>query len=226
VCGVFAGILTGGEHRLPHAMAAEVTLRAPTPLERKLSAYRTPTGLSVQDGDTLIAQARCVALSIDVPPAPSYAEAERVRAHSPCFLPEARFPGHTGLHPFCFCCGVENEAGMQVHAAALPGNALVAAAWPTRAEWAGEGGCLPPELVWTALDCPGQFAFYAAGIRTGMLGRLCARIESPVGAGERCVVTGWRIGIEGSRHFAGTAVFGEDGRLCAYAKAVWVGRKN
>jgi hypothetical protein len=85
---------------------------------------------------------------------------------------------------------------------------------------------VPATFIWTALDCPGQFAYHAAGIRTGMLGRLCARIEHPVSAGERCVVTGWRIGVEGRRHYAGTALFDESGRLCAYAKAVWIGRRE
>lgn len=37
-------------------------------------------------------------------------------------------------------------------------------------------------------------------------------------------VTGWRIGVEGKKHFAGTAIFDKDDSLIAAARAVWIGR--
>lgn len=228
VCGVFAALLTGDRHALPDHLAAEVTLRAPTPLERALAVRREAERLLIFDGDTLIAEARLAPLLLEVPPAPSYTAALAVQAASPSLIPNAshRIPDSIGFHPTCFCCGVQNPEGLQVMAAPLPGNRLVAAAWPTQDAWADESGHLPAAFVWGALDCPGQFAFYATGIRTGMLGRLAARIEHPIRAGSRCVVTGWCIGVDGAKHYAGTAVFDEDGRLCAYAKATWVGRRN
>ena len=57
-----------------------------------------------------------------------------------------------------------------------------------------------------------------------MLGRLTAEVLRPARAGERYVVTGWRIGVERKKHFAGTAIFDGAGDLVARAKAVWIGR--
>ena len=37
-------------------------------------------------------------------------------------------------------------------------------------------------------------------------------------------MTGWRIGVERRKHFAGTAVFDLDGQLVARARAIWIGR--
>ena len=228
VCGAFAEFLTGNDHALPDRRAAEVTLRSPVPLDTALRVEREAQTLTVHHGETLIAEARVVPLELEVPPMPSYAAAEEARSRSPSFARNASrwFPDRIGFHPVCFCCGVENEDGLHVYAGPLGGGTLVAAAWPTEKRWADSSGNVPARFLWTALDCPGQYAFYAGGIRTGMLGRLAARIEHPVKAGERCVVTGWRLHVEGRRHFAGTAVFDASGRLCAYAKAIWVGRRD
>ena len=133
-------------------------------------------------------------------------------------------PGGTGFHPVCYCCGVDNPDGMQVYAAPVRDGEQVAAAWATEASWGDANGHLPVESIWTALDCPGQFAWLAGGVRTGMLGRLTGEVLRPARAGVRYVVTGWRIEVERRKHFAGTAVFDADGALVARAKAVWIGR--
>ncbi len=228
VCGAFAGLLTHGVHALPGQRAAEITLRSPIPLDLPLEVRRGDESISIHHADTLIAEGRLVDLVLPVPPMPSFDAAHAVRDRSPAYARNASraLPDRIGFHPLCFCCGAEHEDGLHVTAAPLPGNELVAAAWQTEPRWADDTGHIPPCFLWTALDCPGQFAFHAGGIRTGMLGRLAARIEHPIRAGERCVVTGWRLHVEGRRHFAGTAVFDESGRLCAYAKAIWVGRRD
>lgn len=229
VCGAFGELLTHGDHALPDHRAAQVTLRSPIPLDTAMAVRRSGETLSIHHGDTLIAEASLVELRLDVPPAPSFDEAWAVRDRSPAYARNAsrHFPDKVGFHPLCFCCGAEHEDdGLHVTAAPLRDNAIVAAAWQTHPHWAEASGNLPARFLWTALDCPGQFAFYAGGIRTGMLGQLAARIEHPIRAGERCVVTGWRIGVEGKRHYAGTAVFDASGRLCAYARAIWVGRRD
>ena len=100
----------------------------------------------------------------------------------------------------------------------------VAAAWTCHPSLANEDGLVAPELICAALDCPGQFAWLAQGTRTGLLGRLTARVERPVLAGTPCVVIGWTMGNEGRKFYAGTALFDQDRQLCAYAKAVWIGR--
>ena len=40
--------------------------------------------------------------------------------------------------------------------------------------------------------------------------------------GEPCRVIGWKLGDEGRKHYAGTAIFDEDGDLCAWARATWI----
>ena len=223
VCGAVGALLNRVNDGAP-----QVTLRSPVPLDSPLEVRRDNDLLTIHHGATLIAEACSVALALEIPAAPSYAEALAVRQESPALIRNIsrRFPDRIGVHPVCFCCGAEHDDGLEVQAAPMPGNAIVAAAWPTKRSWADADGKLPATFVWTALDCPGQFAYQAAGVRTGMLGRLCAWIEHPVSAGEHCVVTGWRIGVEGRRHYAGTALFDESGRLCAYAKAVWIGRRE
>jgi len=227
VCGRFAELLARGDHAMDGCRAAEVTLRSPVPLDTCMDVQRQNGALTVHHDATLIAEVQCVDLVLDVPDAPSYAAALAVRDKSMALLKNAsrRFPESIGVHPVCFCCGAQHGDGLEVYAAPVAGNDIVAAAWATKNDWADAQGNVPACFIWTALDCPGQFAFHAAGIRTGMLGRLCARVDRPVRAGERCVVAGWRIGVDRRKHYAGTAVFNTDGQLCAYAKAVWVGRR-
>jgi len=74
------------------------------------------------------------------------------------------------------------------------------------------------------LDCPGQYAYLAEGIRTGLLGRMTAKVLKPVSAGDQIVITGWGIEMEGKKHFAGTALFNQKGECFAYSKQVWIGR--
>jgi hypothetical protein len=47
-------------------------------------------------------------------------------------------------------------------------------------------------------------------------------VDRRVRAGEPCTVIGWKIGSEGRRHVAGTALFDAAGELCARARATWV----
>jgi hypothetical protein len=234
VAGVFASALTCGEHCLPNGRAVEVTLRAPTPLDRSLQLQRAGTGtesLTVFHETTLVAEAAIKTLLMDVPAPPAWEETLRAREHS-YSLPMGFHPMFNevrrGAHPICFCCGAElsDTEGLQVYAAPLNENRLVAAAWIPNPAFADSTGFLRPEMIWTALDCPGQMAWLAEGTRTGMLGRLTARIEKSVRAGERCIVTAWTMGSEGRKYFAGTALFNEAGELCAYAKAVWIGRAS
>lgn len=231
VTGLVAGLLTGGRFDLPQQQAAEVTLRAPVPLDRPLAIVQGEGQLRVTDGEQLIAEASIVRLSLDVPEPASFDEALAARDGSASLRRGKHpfFPGERiGFHPVCFCCGAELAAdvGLHVYAAAIPERSQVAAAWIAPARFARADGTLPPEIVCTALDCPGQFAWLAEGVRTGLLGRLTPRIERPIRAGERCVVIGWTMGQERKKFFAGTALFNEQRELCAYASSVWIGRNN
>jgi len=205
--------------------AVEVTLRAPIPLDEPLRVERGATVVLTQ-GETLIAEARPAPLELEVPDPPGFDEALEARERSPSFAEGMNplVPDGTGFHPVCYCCGVDNPESRRVYAAPVRGGAQVAAAWATEPSWGDAEGHLPLESLWTALDCPGQFAWLAAGIRTGMLGRLTGEVLRTARAGERYVVTGWRIDVERKKHFAGTAIFDAAGELVARAKAVWIGR--
>jgi hypothetical protein len=229
VCGVLGGLLTGGRFDLADSRAAEVTLRSRVPLDEALAVRRSGDTLVAHHGETLIAEAALTTLQMEVPEAASYAEALSVRAQSPA-LETRMHPSlkrqRKGFHPICVCCGAELAAdqGLHVYAASVPGRKQVAAAWNCHPAFAGADGYLPPEIICAALDCPGQFAWLAENTRTGLLGRLTVRIERSVRAEEPCVVIGWTIGQEGRKYYAGTALFDSQDRLCAYAKAVWIGR--
>jgi len=222
--GYVAGVIAG---LLDEPGPVEVTLRAPIPLDTALRVERG-TRIVVAHGENLVVEARPVPLEFDVPEPPGWDEAWAARESSPSFAAGMNdlVPNGTGFHPVCYCCGVDNPHGIQVYAAPVRDGAQVAAAWATKASWGDADGNLPPDSLWTALDCPGQFAWLAGGIQTGMLGRLTGEVLRPARAGERYVVTGWRIGVERKKHFAGTAVFDAAGDLVARAKAVWIGRMD
>ncbi len=227
-CGLFGGLLTQGRYDLPEQRAVEVTLRAPVPLDQPLAVELAGETLRAHHGETLIAEAVLGTLELEVPEPASFEQALSVRAHSASLHVGPHIFGGTrkGFHPICVCCGAElaPSEGLHVYAAPIPERRQVAAAWVCDTAFAGPDGTLPPEIVCAALDCPGQFAWLAEGTRTGLLGRLTARVERPVRAGERCVVIGWTMGHEGRKFYAGTALFDQQGALCAYAKAVWIGR--
>jgi hypothetical protein len=55
-----------------------------------------------------------------------------------------------------------------------------------------------------------------------LLGEMQAHVDRKVRVGESCTVIGWRIGSEGRKHQAGTAIFDGEGELCARARATWI----
>lgn len=211
--------------------AVEVTLRAPIPLDTPLEVQCSgESQLRLTLGEQLIAEAAPARLAPDVPAPPSFTAARDAREHSPALRAGLNhlIPGGIGFHPVCVCCGadVPEGEGLRVFAAPVPGFDGVAAAWRPHPAFADVHGLLPARMVWTALDCPGQFAYFAAGIRTGLLGRMTARVLRPVAVDADYVVIGWRQEVERKKHFAGTALFDADGALCAYARQTWIGRMD
>lgn len=205
VCGLVAGIIGG---------AAEVTLRRPPPIGRPL-VVRHDGGVAFLDGEAVVAEG----VSADV----------EVEAPEPIGLRDAvdaarRYPGFV-LHPFptCFVCGPErNEGdGLRIFPGPVTGREIVAAPWTPDHTLAGADGRVQPEFVWAALDCPGAFANGFPQIPM-VLGRITGRLVAAVEPGEECVVVGWSAGVEGRKHFAGTALFGADGELRAIARATWI----
>jgi hypothetical protein len=222
VAGRLARLLGAGE-------SVEVTLRSPIPMDRELDIeYRGPDSVVVTDGETLVAEATKSPLELDVPAPPSWEETLAAKQDSFSFV-NWHNPMQTdvrGVHPICFCCGADHESGLDVFAAPVQEGAQVAAIWKTKKEWAEDGNQLPDEFLWAALDCPGQFAYMAGGVFTGMLGRLTGKVHQSAQAGDEYLVTGWRINVEGKKHAAGTAIFTRNGELIASARALWIGQRE
>jgi hypothetical protein len=196
-CGRVASIVGG---------PAEVTLRAPPPLDTPLTIDRADHHVVVRSGATVVAEAAPADVEVE-PPAVSWAEAQEAGARTTAF-DEHEFPE-------CLVCGPKREAGDGLRI--FPGGVrpgVVAAPWVAHEA--------SPEIVWAAIDCPGA---YAAGYpRRGsvLLGRMAARVDRLPEEGEPCVAVGWSLGEEGRKLFAGTALLGADGRPCAVARQVWV----
>jgi hypothetical protein len=208
VAGVVAGFLDG---------VAQVSLRRPVPLETPLELVREDDGsVGVVDGETLVAEGRRVSgveAEVPAPVSPSEARAAAERYRGP---PD-------GLFSRCFVCGPAREDAFGVFAGTVEGREVVASPW-TPPEWAADAnGEVLPEFVWAVLDCPTYFALYMDGeLPMSVLGRLTARLDTPVVAGAEHVVIAWPIEIEGRKHHAGAAVLSGDGEALAVARALLI----
>ena len=201
-CGLLARLLPG---------PAEVTLRKPPPLGRPLRVEPGET-VRLTDGGQIVAEARSAAVALDVPPAPSF---EAAAALGPAYagLGDHRFPT-------CFVCGTARPDGLRLR----PGrgaDGVAAAAWVPEAWTAGPDGVVRPEMLWAVLDCPGYWGA-APDHPMAVLGRMTGEVEPGIRAGDRCVVIGWGLGREGRKIFAGTALFGPDGRRRGRAAQTWI----
>jgi hypothetical protein len=202
---------------------ATSVLRAIIPLE-------TPLDLSPVDGRMvmtgadggLIGEAKAAGADElpETPAPPSLAAAEAAGR---------RYLGHQETyHPICFSCATAREEGdgLRVFAGQLEGAApgVLAGVWTPHANFADADGLTPSEIVWTALDCAGWYAWlvrdqYAAGL----LGTMTAEVVDRPRIGEPHIVMAWPIeGGAGRKRFSGVALFTADGRLLARGRQVWI----
>jgi hypothetical protein len=211
VCGRLAAFVP--------SVTAEVTLMRPVPLDRELQVDTDEDdAVLLRDGEMQIAKARPAELDIEAP------------VH---VLPSAAYEASTGYigfvahaFPRCFVCGPERARGDGMRI--FPGSPsergdVVAALWTPDASLAAKSkASIPYAFVWAALECHGAFALMKGDAsRPMLLGRITARIEQTVGPGEECVVLAWRIGEEGRKLIAGSAVYADDGSLRGIGRAVW-----
>jgi hypothetical protein len=208
VCGRLAEFIDG---------PAAVRLKAPPPLDADLRIERDEEVVRLLAGDAPIAEARPAGLDLQPPAPPSYAEAEASSKAYPGF---ARHP-----FPRCFVCGPQRSPGdgLCIFPGPTDENGVVATPWIADAVFA-EDGAIRKRFLWAALDCSSGWAIVPEDLESAIavLGELHARIDGRVAPGERCVVIGWPLAIEGRRRRAGSAVFGADGRAVALAQATWI----
>lgn len=186
---------------------AEVTLRIPPPLERELAVEHDGDRVLLLDGARLVAEARPQDTDLEYPTPPTRDLALAASSGSRGW-PDPEFAE-------CFVCGDRADgSGLAIHPGRVPGRVdMVAATWVARA--------VSPEIVWASIDCPGAYAAGAPGRGAALLGRMSARIDGFPEEDEHCVIVGWPLGADRRKLFAGTALFGEDGRPLAIANQVW-----
>ena len=198
-CGLVAGLLGG---------VVEVTLRLPPPLDRELGVVRQDGRVEIRDGDAVVAVAERASVDEEVPEPVAVEAAEEASTRYEGFVHHA--------YNTCFVCGPKREDGLRVYAGPVEGRpGLLAAPW-TPDEDVG------PELVWAALDCPSGWAvddFQREGV---LLGRMAARIDRLPEPGEPHVVLGWRVGEDGRKRYAGSALLTADGEVLARARSTWL----
>jgi hypothetical protein len=220
VCGRLAQHIPGD---------AEVTLRAPPPLEKPLDVVETDDGLwELRDGGTVVATGRKASIKLARLEKASLDEASAAELLTPV-------KPHEHQLPTCFVCGPARAQGDGLRIFAGPVarrsrdvSAVLAATWTPDSTLAAEDGFVAPEFLWSALDCPtGYAAAYDRGSgdfdRTPiLLGRMAARLEARPRPGERCVITAWETGREGRKRTAEAAAYSEAGGLLAVARATWI----
>jgi hypothetical protein len=198
----------------------KIRLQKPLPMGiplaiRRLQSEAWQDQWQVLNGEEVIATVFKTEVVVDVPNPPSYVDALAASKH---------FIGFTEhLYPTCFVCGTDRHRGdgLRIFAARVPGREIVAAPWLPDASLGDDNGKVRPEVIWAALDCPGAFAAIPPG-RAALLGEFAVHISRLVHVDEPCVVTGWKITNDGRKYRAGTALFDEDGELCAFGHATWI----
>lgn len=208
VCGLVASWLEG---------TVEVRLHKPPPLERPLDIELTQDNrVLLKDGDALIAQGKPSRIILDIPSPPSFDQA--IEASNNYVSEEDHF------FPTCFVCGParKHKDGLRIFPGLLPGKRMVASPWIPDETLADETLQVKTEFIWASLDCPGAFAVLESSIRPVVLGSLTAEIMKRPMLGLKCITVGWKIGAQGRKLSAGTALFSEGGELLAKAQAIWI----
>ncbi|MEV7523335.1 hotdog fold domain-containing protein [Streptomyces sp. NPDC091371] len=214
--GYVAGLLAGRAT----AKTVRVDFRRPVPTETPVRLAGTPEGgCELTDGELPLAVATPAApLETDAPGAPSWEQAVAAAEAYRAAPPEGQVD--------CFGCGLDRTpaTGLRLHCGAVPGRELVATAWTPGRELAGADGLLPDELVWGALDCPGNAAGRLLDGRPAgaVTASLTARLLRPVPVGEGLVSYSWLLTSSGRKYTVGTALATASGEPCAVGEALWV----
>jgi len=208
VCGKLAAHVPG---------CASVRLKAPPPLETELRIEVRDSEARLLHGASVIGEAKASALDLAPPAAPSFAEAEQAAESYPGF---ARHP-----FPRCFVCGPQRAHGdgLRIFPGSIASRSMVAAPWVPDPSLGNGSNAVSREFLWSVLDCTSGFAVLPVPEgKAILLGELCAHIDGSVASGEKCVVIGWPLQVDGRKRIAGSAVFAESGRLVALGRATWI----
>jgi len=207
--------------------SAEITLRAPPPLDTPLQVQRHDGTLRLTHGDQLIAEGRAADVHLAVPPPPSWDEAA------------AAGKGYNGMkeHAYdtCFVCGPRRgpSDGLRIFCGPWK-QGMVAGTWIPDATLDDGKGDVASEFLWSAIDCPGSWSVIGrhdadapvkAVPSTMLLGRLAGRIYRGLRIGDECTVLGWFLGADGRKYTVGTAIHTRAGERVAASRATWIALK-
>ncbi len=198
--------------------AVEVTLRAPIPLDTPMTLARNgDAGHVLKHGEQLICEARPAGLALDLPGPQDWATAERLSA-------AGGSPEDTDFH-WCLVCGRGRAVGdgLRVFSLRLDDRPMSLALYQPHAVHAAEDGRIDTVFLWGVLDCPGAWAVQDPDDwRPALTGRMTGQVFHRPKPGEPCMVVGWKMGAEGRKLFAGTALYTRSGTLCALASTTWI----
>jgi hypothetical protein len=188
--------------------SAVVTLRVPPPLEVPYAIERRDGNIQVYglDGVLLATAAPADVACEPIEPIP-FADAETASLSYPGLI----------SHPFptCFVCGPERAPGdgLRLFTGRLDSG-------DTATPWVVPDDISTP-MVWAALDCPGG---WSVGIeeRPYLLGRITTHVDRVPRPGDRCVVMGRLLGIEGRKAEVAAVLTGPDGSAFAWSRATWI----
>ena len=207
-CGVLAAHIEG---------PARVRLHVPPPLDATLTITEAGDGqVDMSQGATLVASAWPAELDLDIPLAPSLAQARDAR--------ERFIAWDDHYLPTCFVCGPGRPAhdGLELFPGPVTDWSLLACPWQPAADMLDSAGNVREEVVWGALDCPGYFAAGGENPPVALLGELVGEIRQPVPGAEELVVYAWPMGQEGRKSWGGTAIANQAGEILAASRSLWI----
>lgn len=205
-----------------------VSLRLPPPIGRPLQVAAADDGLTLLDGERIVATAHPAIVELDAP--------DEVRAIDADIAHAARsgFP-YRDRHPFAHCvsCGTERAPGqvaLHLHCGpvdgVLVGEAPVFAdRWVPGADVADEA---QPDVAsvaacWSALDCPSAAPIADPDAPNPIvLARIAARVVTRPRIGAAHVLAAWHVSSDGRKHVTRSVMVDAAGTVLAAADALWI----
>jgi hypothetical protein len=193
-----------------------VSLHLPPPLDSPLVLRLGPRRGHVLAGAEVVATVGPSTVAVTAPATVPIAVAA---------MAEQRFTGESG-HPFptCFVCGGDRAPGdgLRLRPGPVPDRPeTVACRWLPDASLADADGHIPPEVVWSVLDCPGGWTGDPAA-EPAVLGRFTVRIIRPPRVGEQCLLVASLDERQDRTALNSTGLYTADGELLGSASALWL----